>query len=453
MKGISMVLTSLVEALMGWPLVIAVVSVSLLCTLVFGFVQIRFFIPAWRYFFSPSEAKKEATADMSPFQALINVLNSNLGNGTIAGMGAALFAGGPGAAFWLLVMGLMLMAVRFAEVFLSLHYGQLAPAGTKVGGPMIYLAQVPGGRFLPMLYALVVFCYGLIAANLMQVNSITLSVQEGLKYMSIEPTIIAIIVGLVLFALVVYVLMGGAQRILNASETIVPLKVGLFAVSVLIMLIYCHAAIIPAFLLMVKSAFSAQAIAGGLIGFSVQKAMATGISQIALASESGLGTSAIMFGSTASSHPAKDAIMSMLSTFITTIIAFVLALAIVATGVWSNGLTSTALTMSAFNTVFGSVLGSLLVIFLSLSFGLGAIVAFAYIARETWIFITKGKWVWIFSMLYAMVAFIGCVISKDLVWYIVPIVIVLPLIINLYGIVYLLPVTRKGLEDFTAHQQ
>ena len=437
---------------MGWPLVAIVVSVSLLCTFLFGFVQLRFFIPAWRYFFSPSEQKKEASADMSPFQALINVLNSNLGNGTIAGMGTALYAGGPGAAFWLLVMGLLLMSVRFAEVFLSLHYGSLAPAGTKVGGPMLYLAHVPGRRVLPFIYALAVFCYGLVAANLMQVNSITLSVTEALKNLAVEPTTIAIVVGLMLFAFVVYVLIGGASRILNASEKIVPLKVGLFAVAVLIMLIYWHASIIPALVLMVKHALTPQALAGGLVGFTVQQAMVTGISTIALASESGLGTSAIMFGSTASKHPVKDAIMSMLSTFITTVIAFVLALAIVATGVWNNGLQSTALTISAFNTVFGPMLGSLLVIFLSLSFGLGAIVAFAYVARETWMFLTNGRWIWLFSALYAIVAFVGCLMPTELVWRIVPLFIVLVLLINLYGIVYLLPVARKALRSYVKSQ-
>ncbi len=443
---------NLIKLIMGWPLVVTVVSVSLLCTLLFGFVQIRFFIPAWRYFFSPSEQKKEASADMSPFQALINVLNSNLGNGTIAGMGTALFAGGPGAAFWLLVMGLLLMAVRFAEVFLSLHYGARAPAGTKVGGPMLYLANVPGRRFLPFVYALAVFCYGLVGANLMQVNSITLSVQEGLKNLPLEPIAIAITVGLILFAFVIYVLLGGAHRILNASEKIVPLKVGLFAVAVLIMLVYWYESIIPSLILMAKYALTPQAITGGLVGFTVQQAMVTGIEKIALASEAGLGTSGIMFGSTESKHPAKDAIMSMLSTFITTVIAFVLALAIVATGVWHNGLQSTALTMSAFNTVFGTIVGSLLVIFLALSFGLGAIVAFAYVARETWIFLTNGRWLWLFSAMYAIVAFTGCIIPVALVWSIVPLLTVAVLLINLYGIVYLIPVARKALRVYAESQ-
>ena len=113
----------------GWPLIVAAVGVSILCTVAFKFVQIRYFVAAWRCFFSPSEQKKDAAADMSPAQALINALNSNLGNGTIAGMAIAVATGGPGAAFWILVVGLLLMSLRFAEVFLSTYYGSMAPDG------------------------------------------------------------------------------------------------------------------------------------------------------------------------------------------------------------------------------------------------------------------------------------------------------------------------------------
>ena len=143
--------------LMTWPLILAAVGVSVLCTLVFRFIQVGYFASAWRFFFSPAEQQKTAKADMSPAQALINALNSNLGNGTIAGIATALYSGGPGAIFWLLIIGFFLMAVRFAEVFLSIYYGARAPVGTRVGGPMIYLKEVAGGEFLPFLYALVCF--------------------------------------------------------------------------------------------------------------------------------------------------------------------------------------------------------------------------------------------------------------------------------------------------------
>ncbi|HML19665.1 MAG TPA: alanine:cation symporter family protein, partial [Candidatus Dependentiae bacterium] len=177
---------------------------------------------------------------------------SNLGNGTIAGMAVALATGGPGAAFWLLIIGMLLMAVRFAEVFLSSYFSAQAPAGTRVGGPMLYLTHVPGGKYLPYAYALICLIYGLLGANGAQTNSIAVSIQKA-------SGISNYIVGIFIFAFVVYVVSGGAERILNASQKIVPIKVGLFAISTIIMLIYHYNAIIPSLNLIISSAFSSTA--------------------------------------------------------------------------------------------------------------------------------------------------------------------------------------------------
>jgi alanine or glycine:cation symporter, AGCS family len=449
MKGIPMTLESVVGALMGWPLIIIAVAISVLCTVVFKFVQVRYFVAAWKYFLTPTE--KSASADMSPVQALINALNSNLGNGTIAGVATALCAGGPGAVLWILIIGLLLMSVRFAEVFLSTYFAANAPAGTKVGGPMLYLGAVFGGKILPYLYAFICLLYGLVVANAMQVNSITISLQTIAKPYIAE-NLFSYLVGLILFAFVVYIMVGGSERIVKASEKIVPLKVGLFCLSTIIILIYYWASILPALKLICTSAFHPLSIAGGILGFTVQQAMRFGISRAVMATEAGLGTTAIMFGATGSKEPVKDAIMSMLGTFITTIIAFTMGLCIVVSGVWNNGLNSTALTMSAFETVFGS-LGGLIVIFLAVSFGLGVVVAYAYVARETWIFLTKGSFLNIFAAIYCLVTFLGCVADVNLVWLLAEIFNGLMLVINLYGIVYLLPVIRKGLSDYMSRQR
>ncbi len=430
---------------MGWPLIVVAVGVSVLCTVVLGFVQIRSFGAAWRYFFSPGEHEKTAGSTMTPAQALINALNSNLGNGTIAGVAVSLAAGGPGAAFWLLVMGFMLMAVRFAEVFLSVYFGARAPAGTKVGGPMIYLAHVAGKSFLPYAYALLCFCYGLVVANGMQVNSIGVCVDAT---WGISPYIVAF----VLFAFVVYVMVGGAERILSASEKIVPLKVGLFVIASLIVLVYHWRAIVPSLSLMATSAFSPLAITGGLIGFTVQQAMREGILRVVMATEAGLGTAAIIFGATKSANPVKDAIMSMLSTFITTVIAFTMALCIVASGAWNSGLTSTALTMASFQTVFGSF-GGLIVMFLAVTFGLGAVVAYAFVARQMWIFLTGGAFLSVFAALYCAVTFLGCIVPVSLVWAVADTLNGIVLAINLYGIVSLLPTIARGLAEYRARRE
>ena len=100
--------------MLGWPLMLYVVVISLICTIAFRGVQFRYFITAWKVTLFPKRVKRGG--DMTPAQAFINTLSASLGNGSIAGIATAIYSGGPGAAFWVVVFGFLLMSVRFAEV-------------------------------------------------------------------------------------------------------------------------------------------------------------------------------------------------------------------------------------------------------------------------------------------------------------------------------------------------
>ena len=82
---------SLVNAIMGWPIIFFVIGVSIIVTLSLGFIQLRYFFAAWKYTFTPSESVGKS--DMSPFQAFINTLNVSIGNGSLAGMATAIYSG------------------------------------------------------------------------------------------------------------------------------------------------------------------------------------------------------------------------------------------------------------------------------------------------------------------------------------------------------------------------
>src|SRR5690242_13037784 len=128
----------------GWPLIICAVTAGIVCTIALNFIQIRYFMQAWKYMLFPTAAGTTQGA-MSPIQAFINTLSANLGNGSVAGMAAAVYSGGPGAAFWVVVMGLIMMSVRFAEVYLSTYYSAFGGARQGgLGGPMLYLRSVVG---------------------------------------------------------------------------------------------------------------------------------------------------------------------------------------------------------------------------------------------------------------------------------------------------------------------
>ena len=424
----------------GWPLILAFALVGLVATVMLSFAQFRYFFTSCRMVLFPnkSETTLAAGAEMTSFQAFINALGTSTGNGSIAGIGTAIYAGGPGAAFWILVGGVFAMILRFAEVLLATSVIGKYTFRTAKGGPMVYLHLVPGGSFLPYVYCAFLFLYGLTSGNAMQANSIALGLGKASGGL-IEPLYVAI--ALTIFVL--YVLMGGAQRILKISDRLVPFKVAVFVISSLIVLVYHSGEILNALALIWRSAFTPQAAAGAAMGITVQQAMRSGLARSLNAHEAGLGVAAAFFGTSGSKEPVDDSIMAMLGAFISSyIVCFMVALCIIVSGVWNNGLSSAALTISAFDTVFGSY-GGWVVTFCAASFGLGVLISFAFITRECWVFLTRGRFEKVAFLIYVAVTFLGTLAKVDLIWNTNDIVNGLMLLINLYGIVWFLPMMRR----------
>lgn len=423
------------DFLMGWPLILYTIGISVICSVAFKWIQIRDFIYAWKLILFPPKQVSGLKADMTPFQAFLNTLSTNLGNGSIAGVATALYSGGPGSAIWMLIIGILLMAVRFAEVYLSVLFSVAHP-NSKLGGPLLYLRAIIGGRFIAPLYGIFCLLFA-VAGSAIQSNSISLTLHHW--------NIPLIATATVLLLFMAYVIFGGAARIVKISDAIVPLKVLVFFASTFIVLGYHWQSLIPAMLLMIKAAFSAQAAVGGVLGFSVAQAMRMGILRSILATESGVGTAAILFSATGSTEPKKDGLIAMLSTFISTLVCFIIALCIVASGVWDSGLTSTPLTIASFSTVFGW-LGGWVVGFLSISFGLGVLVSYAYITRELWKGIAGGNLMNGFIVAYCLCIFGGALISPTLLFSMADIVNAGTLVLNLFGILCLIPLITQSLN-------
>lgn len=449
MESLNTLFQLLLDQAKGWPVIIYVLAASLICTVALRFLQFRYFIDAWRYAFAPAKTagSTDKVVHMTPLQAFISTLSANLGNGSIVGMATAVYAGGPGAAFWVLAIGFFLMVIRFAEVFLSTYYASTASTRAGLGGPMLYLRNVPLGYGLAAIYGVMTLVFGLLVGNGVQANSISSCLKTNWG-VPIEISAVALLI------FVFYIISGGAARVARVSERLVPLKVATFFISAITILIYHYKAIIPALQLIWQSAFQPMSVVGGAAGitvFAVRQAMQKGIIRSIFATETGLGTAGILYGATGSEEPIKDGIMSMLSTFISTLVCFIIALCILVSNVLSTGLTAQQygmpLTIATFNTVFGQY-GGWIVTFLSISFGAGVLVSYAYITREVWLFLTKGRFTIVFNAVYCAVAFIAALVSAEMVFDFGDIIVAIMLFINLYGIVYLIPVIRRALATF-----
>jgi alanine or glycine:cation symporter, AGCS family len=121
-------------------IVMWLVLAGIIFTVYFGLAQLRHLGTALRIVRGKYE-QKDAPGEVSHFQALTSALSGTVGLGNIAGVAIAISIGGPGAVFWMIVCGLLGMAIKFAECTLGVKYREVHADGTVSGGPMHYLRK------------------------------------------------------------------------------------------------------------------------------------------------------------------------------------------------------------------------------------------------------------------------------------------------------------------------
>lgn len=467
------------------------VGTGVVLTLMTRFIQVRKFFLSIKYLFQggkKSEVLKATEGDISPFAALMTALAATVGNGNIAGVATAIATGGPGAPFWMWVSGFIGMATKYAECFLGVKFRKIAEDGSMAGGPMYYIRygikNQPIAKFLGMVFAI---CGGVTAlfgtGNMMQSNSIALAMKAQLNV----PTIISAIA---ITFLVGIVIIGGIKRIGAVAEKLVPSMIIFYLGGALIILIAKFTELDDAIVLIVKSAFSLQAAGGALIGTSVQKAISLGVSRGVLSNEAGLGSAAIAQSAAKSPDPTFNGLLGMTGVFIDTLLVnTITTLTIVVTGVWkltpaagfkmmetgktlpaeeiislpahvhdmaakigydlaAGGLSSTALTVEAYNSVIP--FGGLIIAISSLIFGYTTLLGWAYYGKQCLGYIWGVKLHMPYRVLFISLLFVGALMTGkylDIVWNVGDIFNAIMAIPNLIGLLFLAKIVAKITRD------
>ena len=297
--------------------------------------------------------EEQGDGEISPFNALMTSLSATIGTGNIAGVATAIAIGGPGAIFWMWCTALVGMATKYAEAVLAVRYREVDDNGNHVGGPMYYIKNGLGAKWawLGTLFAIFGALAGFGIGNTVQANSVAnaLSANEGLQ---IAPWV----TGLVMAVLAGLVLIGGIRRIAEVAGKLVPFMAVAYLLSGLVVLAL-HAGAVPgALVLIVSEAFTPTAATGGFAGAAVWLTIQFGVARGIFSNEAGLGSAPIAHAAAATDNPVRQGTVAMLGTFIDTIIVCsITGLAIVVTGAWSSGETSSALSSLAFESALPGV--------------------------------------------------------------------------------------------------
>lgn len=323
-------------------------AAMLFMTIWLGVPQWRGFAESWRIlrgrYHDPT-----APGEMSQFAALATALSGTIGLGNIAGVGVALTMGGPGAIFWMFVIGIFAMALKCAEVTLGLMYREILPDGRVRGGAWITLERGLGsiglpklGRGLGLFHALLMIGGSL---SLFQVNQAFPPVAEQFGFTS------APLFGLLFAVLVALVLLGSIRWIGRATSILVPAMSMIFMAGCLIIIAAGWDRVPAAIALIVSEAFNNDSLFGGILG-----AFVTGMRRAAYSCEAGLGTAVAAHTQAKTRDPASEGLVALIEPFLDTVVmCSITGLAFVVAGTWdpasNGGLQGVQIATAAFATI------------------------------------------------------------------------------------------------------
>ncbi len=294
------------DFLWGQLLIVLLIAIGIFFTVSSRFVQFRYF---GRMFGVLRGGMHHEKGHISSFQALVVSVAGRVGSGNIAGVAVAITLGGPGAIFWMWIIGLMGMATSFFECSLAQLYKRAEPSGNYRGGPAYYLSHGIGQQWLAIIYSillLITFGFGF---NAVQSYVVATSVHDSFGI----PTWVTGIVMVILLGATIF---GGIKRIAVVAEFIVPvMAVGYFLVALLV--IGMNITAVPDVLAhIVRSAFGLDSAIGGGIGVAILHGVRRGL----FSNEAGLGSAPNVAAVAYVPHPVNQGIVQAFSVFIDTIV-------------------------------------------------------------------------------------------------------------------------------------
>jgi len=469
------ILNTIDDIVWGIPTIILILATGLLLTIRLRGVQFSKLGLGFKSLFKKPEGGK---GELSPFQALCTALSATIGTGNIVGVATAIAAGGPGALFWMWFAALLGTATKYTECMLAVKYREHADDGHVLGGPFYTIEkgmkEVTGHSFkwLAVLFAIFGVLAGLLGIGTMtQINGITSAVNNAFDPTNAHIAVslfgndyswATVISGILVTLGVALVVIGGLKRIAKVAEKVVPTMAVVYVFLGLSILIMNATHIPAAFAVIFKNAFGFQAIAGGAAGWvfkqitdSMQKGIARGI----FSNEAGLGSAPIAASAAKVEEPVEQGIVSMLGTFIDTIIvctmtglAIVIAFYTGADAAGAGELKGVALTSAAFSKVLGGDGKSVqfLLMLCLVFFAFTTILGWDYYSEKCLEYLTKGnmKLVKVFRWVYIIAVFIGPYFTVTQVFTIADITNGLMAIPNCVSLIVLSGVAAKETRDY-----
>ena len=429
--------------LWGLPFIIILLGTHAFCTIRTGFVQKHIF-KGMRLSVTPDA---DGEGEVSQFGALTTALAATIGTGNIIGVATAVASGGPGAVFWMWITGVFGMATKYMETAMAVKYREQTKDGRMMGGAFTALELGLHSKWLAVLFAI----FGGIAAFgigcLTQANSISTALKQNF---GVDERMAGVVVAI----LTAIVIIGGVKSITKVTERLIPFMAAFYVLGCLWVIFMNRIVLGQSIALIFKSAFSFQAGAGGVFGFTVAKALRYGCARGLFSNESGMGSAPIVAASAKTRNPVRQSLVSMTGTFWDTVVICALTgITLVSSAVAhpefleaGSNTDTTVLTFQAF-ALIPTVGKPIIAISLAL-FAYSTILGWSYYGERCAEYLLGSKVIKYYKIMFVILSFVGCIVKLATVWNIADILNGLMIIPNVIGVFLLSGVLIADLKKY-----
>jgi len=385
----------------GLPMVFLLFFCHIFFTVKLKFPQ-RYILKSLKALTSASSGKK---GRLSGISALCTTLGATIGTGNVVGVSLAVMVGGAGAVFWCWLTGVLGMATRYAEVYISLNYR------TKdgKGGAMYILKNKLNMPKTAVFFALMGCFSAIFGGNMVQSHS---AASIANKAFGVPNILVAVVLASVTALVVFY----GIRCAGLVNSIIVPSMTLIYTTCSLIIIIINIEYLLPALSLIIKSAFSKTAVFGGMAGGGFILAARVGAAKGLFSNEAGLGAAPII-ESASTETPTRQALISMSGPFFDTVILCAITGLLLVTSIIKNpsayiGMTGAIVTEKMFSAL---PYGSYILAFCLILFVFSTLTGYGVVGVRCAEFISKGAGQ-LYKKLWIIAIFLGAIFSTTQVF-------------------------------------
>ena len=380
--------------------------------------------------FKSLNSKKNNKNGISAFESLAVSMGSCIGVGSLAGIALAIFKGGVGVIFCIIISCLLMSSNSLVENSLSIKKKK-KKGNNYVGGPSFYIDKGLGYKKLALLYSIIICIAYLFGFLTIQSNTIATSITTFYEIPSIY---IGIVIGIVSFLII----RKGIKGIAKFSSIFVPLM-GVIYLLVSLFIIFRNINLLPnIFNNIIHEAFNFKSIEYGFFATII-----IGIQRAIFASEIGSGTSAIASASSNINNPIRQGQVAVLGVYFTIFVICLSTALIILTSNYNpanydvvNGIEITGNALRYHLGDFGNVI----LYFSLITFSFSTIISGYYYIESNLHFIFKDLSffnILLLKIVTCLLLALATVISPTFIWNLSDILIAILVIINIYAILNL----------------